>query len=470
MQHFYDGQIRRYITQFIRAISGVSYADGAGNLHEVPVRFGNTNKQVASILRQNSENFLAQAPFIAVYVQSLELSRARMQDPTFVSKINIRERDVDENGNWTATKGPDVTVERLMPNPYQLTLKADIWTSNIDQKLQILEQLVVLFNPAIDLQTTSNYVDWTSLTTLELTNIEYTNQVVPTGDQELEIASLTFMTPIWLSPPVKVKRMGVITSIIARVFDEDGNYSNDVLAGSLISRQAVTIDGYGVLVTNSSLDPGAPDYVAQLLNYVEGVQTTFNSRSTKQGTNINWRMVLEKYPGKFTAGLSKLTFVKPDGTTSEARIRLDTSDETLMHLTFNEQTLPANSVIDGRTYVDAIIDPTVPLKSEIVSGVRFLILQDINPADRTYDSEQDNDYDAGVIAPGVKEWGSFSANANDIIKWNGTHWERIFNSQATTALTYITNIYTGVQYKWDGQNWTKSMEGTYPAGNWRIIL
>jgi len=471
MQHYYDGQIRRYITQFIRAISGVSYADGAGNLHEVPVRFGNTNKQVASILRQNSENFLAQAPFIAVYVQSLELSRARMQDPTFVSKLQIRERDYDSVTNqFTATKGTDVTVERLMPNPYQLTLKADIWTTNIDQKLQILEQLIVLFNPAIDLQTTSNYIDWTSLSTVELTNIEYTNQVIPTGDQEMEIASLTFMTPIWLSPPVKVKKMGVITSIIARVFDEDGNYSNDILAGSMISRQAVTIDGYGVLVTNNSLDPGAPDYVAQLLNHVEGINTSFANKSTKLGLDINWRMVLEKYPGKFTAGLSKLAFTKPDGTTAEARLRLDTADERLMHLTFNEQTLPANTIIQGKGYINAIIDPTKPLTSELISGMRFLILEDINPANRTYDSEQDNTYEAGVILPGVKMWGSFVAHANDIIVWDGSEWHVIFNSQATSTLTYITNLYTGVQYKWDGVTWTKSMEGTYPAGNWRIVL
>ena len=30
MQHFYDGQIRRFVTQFIRAFSNFSYKDGAG--------------------------------------------------------------------------------------------------------------------------------------------------------------------------------------------------------------------------------------------------------------------------------------------------------------------------------------------------------------------------------------------------------------------------------------------------------
>lgn len=477
LQYYYDGQIRRYITQFIRAISGVSYKDNKGNIVEVPVRFGNTNKQAASVMRQNSENFLMQAPFISVYVQQLELSRPRMQDPTFVSKVHIREREYDEVEGWQNTKGNDVTVERLMPNPYQLTLKADIWSSNIDQKLQILEQLIVLFNPAIDLQTSDNFVDWGSLTTLELTGIEYTNQIIPTGNDELEIASLTFMAPIWLSPPAKVKRMGVITSIIARIFDEEGNYTDDLMAGSIISRQAVTIDGYGILVTNNATS-GTPQYVAQLLNYVEGIKNDFSTKSTKQGENINWRMVLEKYPGKFVANLSKITLVKPDGLTAEATISLNSNDEKLMNLTFNSNTLPSDTLIDssGRRFgttgfnqttargnIDAIIDPTKPLNITKIAGMRFLILEDINTVNRNYGPES-----ASLV--GVEQWGSFTATANDIILWDGTSWSIIFNSNTTAELTYITNIYTGVQYKWESDTWSKSMEGSYLAGDWRIVL
>ena len=37
MQHFYDGQIRRYITQLIRLLSNFSYKDGDGALRQIPV-------------------------------------------------------------------------------------------------------------------------------------------------------------------------------------------------------------------------------------------------------------------------------------------------------------------------------------------------------------------------------------------------------------------------------------------------
>jgi len=40
MQFFYDGQIRRYLTQIIRLLSNFSYQDGDGQLRQIPVTYG----------------------------------------------------------------------------------------------------------------------------------------------------------------------------------------------------------------------------------------------------------------------------------------------------------------------------------------------------------------------------------------------------------------------------------------------
>jgi hypothetical protein len=481
MQYFYDGQIRRYLTQFIRALSGFKFKESDGTLREIPVRFATADKQVANILRQNSENFLMQAPFITVYISNLELSRARLQDPNFVSKVNVREREYDEVNNvYTTSKGSDVTVERLMPNPFQLTMTADIWTTSIDQKLQVLEQIVVLFNPAIELQTTSSYLDWTSLTTLELMDIQYTNQTVPNGDQDFEIASLTFMAPIWLSPPSKVKRMGVITDIIARVFDDEGNISLDDLA---ISKQTITVKGYSLLITNEGTAQ-SPNYVAKLLASANSVVNEFDSKILKLDDAINWRQLLERYPGPYLPGVSKIILSRPDGRMSSATMTINEEDETIMNLNFSGG-LVSNTLIDnsGNLYysstnyddgfdqttargtIDAIIDPNKPLNIEIIEDVRLLILEDIRTDDRNYGPD-----DNSLI--GVEQWKDFEANANDIIRWNSVNqsWQVIFDSRSVNDSTYITNEYTKVQYKWDGIKWTKSMEGVFKEGEWQIIL
>jgi hypothetical protein len=148
MDYFYDGQIRRYVTQFMRVFIGFKYQAGDGEQREVPVNYGDITRQVAAIVKDNSENKLSSVPKISCYLTGLEMDTTRLGDPTFISKVNIRER------SWTAadgtieygnSQGGGYTVERLMPTPFKLTMKADIWTSNTDQKLQLMEQILVLF-------------------------------------------------------------------------------------------------------------------------------------------------------------------------------------------------------------------------------------------------------------------------------------------------------------------------------------
>jgi len=92
MQFFYDGQIRRYLTQIIRLLSNFSYQDGDGQLRQIPVTYGDLTRQVASIIRDNSENKVPSAPRMAVYITGIELDRQRLSDASYVNKVNIRER------------------------------------------------------------------------------------------------------------------------------------------------------------------------------------------------------------------------------------------------------------------------------------------------------------------------------------------------------------------------------------------
>jgi hypothetical protein len=65
------------------------------------------------------------------------------------------------------------------------------------------------------------------------------------------------------------------------------------------------------------------------------------------------------------------------------------------------------------------------------------------------------------------------APANSVIEYNGTYWVVAFDPSNTT-IQYVTNITTEIQYKWSEYEgvwaWTKSYQGLYPGGKWRIIL
>jgi len=461
MDHFYDGQVRRYLTQFMRAMSNFSYKDGSGRLVQVPVMYGDPSRQTAALLKKNSENTIPAAPFIACYIKSLNYDQARLQDPTFVSTVNIREREYDEaTGEYTQVQGRGYSVERIMPAPYKLTFSTDIWTTNTDQKLQIFEQLAYLFNPSLELQTTDNYIDWTSLTVLYLKDTNWTSRQVPQGaNQDIDILNLTFETPIWITPPAKVKRMGIITKIIANVFsNEEGTvkseYSNAnsvyVGLGDRVARTVVTPGDFELLVLNN---------VASIVknNIFSDAQDVYMPDHT-----VSWRKLLDLYPGQFRAGLSQLRLTKSDGNEVIAYVSLDPFDERRMVLSIDTDTIPTNTIIDGRGTIDAIINPET-IDGIPASGTRYLILEDINP----------NYADLGDDGPLLwknSDTSDFVAHANDIIERDGADWVVVFNSQEVTETTYITNIYTNLQYKWDGESWSKSFEGIYDKDAWRIIL
>ena len=155
MQHFYDAQIRRYILQFIRMMSNFSYvtgknSKGVSETLQVPVKYGDMSKQVAQIIRKGSENTLIPAPQISCYITDMRYDRERMYNPYHIDKKHIRERQFDDaTQSYTAQPGQAHTIERIMPTPFELSFRADIFSTNTDQKLQILEQILVLFNPAL---------------------------------------------------------------------------------------------------------------------------------------------------------------------------------------------------------------------------------------------------------------------------------------------------------------------------------
>ncbi len=486
MQFFYDGQIRRYLTQTIRVLSNFTVRYGDGTLVRVPVMYGDADRQAASIVRQNSENKISSVPRIAVHISGLDLDTNRLSDSTFVGKVHVREREINDsdpnNPVYTTGQGRNYTVERLMPTPFKLTMKCDIWTANTEQKLQLLEQILVLFNPSLELQTTDNYIDWTSLSVLNLTQTSWSSRTVPVGtDSPIDIATLTFETPIWISPPAKVKHLGVITKIITSLYEGATVNSNsyieglgqplagpEIVMGQLLTREAITIKDYNIQIYNNQ---------AILLNKSESSiprEPTLDI-PVRQGTPIEWQTLFDKYPGKYVAGSSSMYLTQTNGTEVIGTVAISPLDPTILQVSWDADTLNTNTGIDSDGNLDtdpdygtnnlrvsspgtfdAIINPLTYNPASPTSGTRYLIIEDIGSANNTQPAAT---------------WGNLVAVANDIIEFDGTDWYVIFDSaQESDTLIYQTNIYTGVQYVWNGVYWAKSFEGEYRAGEWRLEL
>ena len=500
MQHFYDGQIRRYITQLIRLFSNFKYKDGEGREVQVPVMYGDMTRQVANIIRDNSENKIPTAPRMAVYITSLEQDRTRTADSSYVSKVHIRERAYDDtNKEYLNTQGKNYTVERIMPSPYTLAVNVDIWSTNTEMKLQILEQLLMLFNPSLEIQTTDNYVDWSSLTVVELVSLNFSSRSIPQGTEtEIDIATLGFSTPIYINLPAKVKKLGVITNVIMSIFDESrgtinlGTSMPELSAYSDTENNQAKTDLQTGRTTKSGIDVSTNNYKDyDILVMGNTAQIVDRGRVG----SIAWDQVIDPHPGVYRAGLSQLQIKRKllageSGTISiNGGITINELDRTKLQIVWDEDTIPTNSSLSspsGRNNtgsVDYIIDPQKynPNSTTKVAGLRLLLLGKINDSANVgglmtfgqdpSDGSSRDPYD-GPDAWKNADGSDFVAGQNDVVEWDGSKWHIVFDASTDDGTTtkYITNLNTGVQYRWTGTEWILSWEGEYQIGTWRLAL
>jgi len=499
MDYFYDGQIRRYVTQFMRVFIGFKYKTGDGTLRHVPVMYGDMTRQVASIIKDNSENKMSTVPRIACYISGLEMDTTRLADASFVSKLHIKERAWDEtNGevNYKNYQGAGYTVERLMPTPFKLSMKADIWTSNTDQKLQLMEQILVLFNPSLEIQTTDNYIDWTSLSVIDLATLNFSSRTIPQGnDSEIDICSVEFKMPIYISPPAKVKKLGVIRNIVANVFGETG----DILAlddliyagtGNMIHTRNVS-GNFRVLLLKSNNDQ-ANDFDVSIVSPSEVILANKLEPPTKTGETVDWNTIVNIYGG-YISGISKILFLQADGNEMGGTFVINEIDPTRLLVTLEDR--PSNTVVvssvypAGRTTVDAIVDPYKfnprrPNKETadqtIVAGTRYLVLDDVNTSTNVGTQVDNPPFNPTFNYDGPDAWKNLNSSdpiikANAIMEWSGTEWVDLIPTWIASTPTPLTAgiqvyakdqivIYDGVAYRANA-NITQGENALVPSAN-----
>jgi len=359
--------------------------------------------------------------------------------------VSVNERKFDDGTqSYTNEPGNKYSVKRLMPVPYLLNMQVDVWTSNTDQKLQLLEQILVLFNPALEIQHNDNPVDWTTITVVEMTDLQWTSRGIPAGvEDQIDIATMIFQIPIWINPPAQVTRQNVVRNIINNIYtysdldtldyDPDAfEFFRDLQAQSSV---IVTPNNYSLRVFESGGSVICSPYANG--NY---------------DNNISWETVLKDY-GTLDSGVSRLRLKyhgEVDDLNADVIGTLTTTgvDNTLI-FTIDPATLPTNTI----TSVDKILNASTAkpgfsgLPASAV-GQRYLSLD---------------------AAEASSVWG-IELSANDIIEYNGTAWVLSFDASAYSTRAYVTNTYSSQQFKFEKGEWTDTFQGIYDAGYWRLEL
>lgn len=469
MDFFYDGQVRRYLVQFMRIFSDIKIrngpdANGLYTIQRVPIMYGDPSWMVAQLIKGVSENTMLPSPMFSAWIENIRMAPKRRQDPQYVGKVSTIEREFNKE-TQTYGSGPGVRqdVERYMPVPIDITFRLDVWTTNTTTKLQIMEQILTIFNPGVQLQQNSNLLDWTSIFECNLEDIIWTNRSVPQGgEQERDVMSFKFSVGGWINPPAKLKRSGLIAEIVTNVF-----YAADV-AGIEAS-----IDGeYDPFRT---CIPGIPiQIVTTVGNYRISVarsggadEITLLNEFGQVDPELSWESLIQKY-GQITQNITKIRLkLDPDLDVDThdiiGSIAQDPARQNVLFFTPDIDTLPPPTMLP----IITIIDPTEIFPGNglpaAVGGQRYLITR----------PSSDSNGEEPAIPPNVptSPWGqNIVAYPNDIIEYDGTKWFVAFDSRNAIGLNYVVNNTNSSQYTFDPatSNWTYTYYGKYAPGYWRI--
>lgn len=459
---WYDRQMPRFLEQVVRAFSGFQYqtgrrvmADGTviePQLKMVPCTMAMTSdRSVAHIMRNNSENTTLATPRITVAHTGLSVRRQDLQHPGHVSSLHVQERQFDETTGRYEVGSPGLpsrsyTVDRLMPRPFEMTVQVDIWTSNQDQKYQLSEQILTVCVPDFAIQNSDNALDWSALTIMELNDINLTSRSVPVGtDSEIDVMTLTFRIPMWLTPPARVTQQRVIEQIVTNIHE---GYRDEEIASENLMTQIITTPGNHLIEVSEG--------IIRLLG-------AKGDRLNEAGKPYDWKDLIGLY-GRVAPTVStirlKHTRDQVDDPTRDivGTIQYDTSNPNQLFWQLDPDTLPANTLDPIAGVIDPLrLAPGMGLPGQ-VNGQRYLITKDIGPS----------------VA-----WGVLKAKENDIIEYTNGMWKVAFSParftetdplEPTHKFDYVLNLRSGSQLCWNGDDWILTIDGQYLPGYWRLVL
>lgn len=447
LDYWYDRVQYRLLQQLVRAFSGFQYqtgynGSGGPQLMMVPCTYANTNRQVANIISNNSENTLQACPRITIWQSDLKFRREDVQNPWHVDTKNVVERKYNANTNsYTTTQGNSYTVQKIMPRPYQMDIQVDIWTSNQDQMYQLLEQILPVISPSFDIQSSQNPLDWTALNIVYLEDVILSSRSVPIGtDNDLNISTIKLKIPMWLSAPAKVKAQNIITTIVSNIFDDGDDLQTEGyggFAGTQYQRVATTPGDRFINVSNG---------VITLLGAKNGTPTT------GPDSDYSWSDYLVPF-GLFRPAQSAIWLYYTDdfdnGPFVSGTLQMNPNAPNQLFWQVDPDTIPANTLPP----ITALINPLKNFPGNGLPapsiGTSYLIANDIGPS---------------------SAWGNITAYTNDIISYTNAGWVVSFSSRTNKATQLVLNLYTNNQLKWTGSDWIMSIDAIYAPGYWRLKL
>ena len=213
---YYNQQIRTYIKQFLRVFSGLQVQTGVDRDNDteldmipVTVSYGDMDRVVANVLYKDNTFMASRLPIIAGYMTNLDLNPENKKSRHHIETITTQDAGDSTRGAFS----------RSMGVPYKMNFDLSLMSSNSDQMFQMLEQILLMFDPVLNFQKSDDIRDWSYITKAELVGISNENNYPASETERMIVWTLSFTLDIWLNYP-SIDKSSVIEEIEANMKDD----------------------------------------------------------------------------------------------------------------------------------------------------------------------------------------------------------------------------------------------------------
>lgn len=213
--YYYGKQIKNYITQFAQVFSemyvtvGKNDSGSQSNYIRIPIVYGSPDKVVMAIKSENTQNKMIRVPMFSIKLDGINIALDRKVGTNTQHRRTILPAGGDIQTDLQV-------VYRSKPMPYDLRFSVTAFASNSDQMFQIMEQILILFDPMLQFQTSDGYADWTRIIDAELSSLEMDDNRNTENDGRVLLTTFGFDVHCYMSPPANIKK-NAIKSIKLRI-------------------------------------------------------------------------------------------------------------------------------------------------------------------------------------------------------------------------------------------------------------
>jgi len=438
--YWYHGQVRKIILHTLRIFSKFCISTGTDKegkpiLRRVPVTFMSTDKSALYQINNATDTIIETCPKMVLTISEIRMNNDRMYSAPYEpleSEITEKKWN-EETGNYEYGIGNTYSITRLNPIPIGIVFKLYVLTTLQTQKFELFEQIRTIFSPTLELQTSENPLDWSRVTAIVMTGINYSSKGTTNLDSsQLDSMDFTFEVNTNLDAPALIEKSNVIETIVASIYPTDDPEEIYGWDFDDIYRTYYTPHKSSIIVNDNT------------------------SVILKPGEYSNWYKLFEAYAISYDRNKLNTYLHCKIANNKEIYgiVQINPNNDKELIWNIEEETLPKTNLKS----IDNIIDPH-DYKPNNNIGERYLILTPLGSGSLTWGLLKD-DLGNDLV----------SIDSNCIIEYDGNNWVLKTNPSQNPSDYYIIDKTDNHLYTWNDeyQCWIDVINGTFREGYWRI--